>query len=84
MTAQASVTFVGEVAAFEATILEALPQAKILPTLPDALVLAQMSKELPVEPHALVPNYLKRVEAEEQWLMKQDSVDAGESYIQRV
>ncbi len=84
MATQTSVTFVGEVAAFETTIREALPQAQILPTLPDALVLARESQGSLVDPHALVPNYLKRVEAEEQWLMKQDSVDSGESYIQRV
>lgn len=81
---QDQVTFVGEVAAFETAIREALPEARILPTLPDAVVLAQMPDVELVDPHALVPNYLKRVEAEEQWLKKQGSEASDESYIKRV
>ncbi|MHB9781687.1 tRNA (adenosine(37)-N6)-threonylcarbamoyltransferase complex dimerization subunit type 1 TsaB [Streptococcus sp. 10F2] len=78
------VTFVGEVAAFEELIHQTLPHARIRATLPDAGVLAQVSDAQPILPHALVPNYLKRVEAEEQWLEKQGVEDHGESYIRRV
>ena len=77
------VTFVGETAAFTEQIKAALPLAAIQPTLPDAAALGRLGLDLPAQSiHDFVPNYLKRVEAEENWLkIHQESSD---SYIQRL
>lgn len=78
------VTFVGEVAAFIDQIRGALPKARYQETLPSAYQLAldgevaATSEVISFEPH-----YLKRVEAEENWLREHKENDR-ESYIQRV
>lgn len=87
LTAAASydrVTFVGEVGNFRSQIEEVLPEAAILPTLPSAYQLGKLGQGLPaVDVDAFVPNYLKRVEAEENWL--KDHEENGQAdYIKRV
>ena len=77
------VTFVGETAAFEEQIEATLPQAAIQPTLPDAATIGRLGLELPAQSiHDFVPNYLKRVEAEENWLKTHQ--ESSDSYIQRL
>ena len=79
------VTFVGETAAFAEQIEAALPQAAIpiQPTLPDAATIGRLGLELPAQSiHDFVPNYLKRVEAEENWLKTHQ--ESSDSYIQRL
>ena len=77
------VTFVGETAAFVEQIEEALPQAAIQPTLPDAGAVGRIGLDLPAQSiHDFVPNYLKRVEAEENWLKTHQK--SSNSYIQRL
>ena len=81
--ANQSVTFVGETAAFAEQIEEALPQAAIQPTLPDAGAIGRLGLDLPAQSiHDFVPNYLKRVEAEENWLKNHQ--ESSDSYIQRL
>lgn len=64
-----SVTFVGEVAPFREQIRATLPQASIKETFSSAKKLARLAREAsPCSIHDFVPNYLKRVEAEERWL----------------
>lgn len=77
------VTFLGEVEAFREQIQEALPNAQMVETLPDAVRIGRLglTKE-PVSVHGFVPNYLKRVEAEENWL--KDHQESGQSYIKRL
>ena len=77
------VTFLGEVEAFEEQIQEALPHALIKESLPDAVRIGRLglTKEA-VSVHGFVPNYLKRVEAEENWL--KDHQESGQSYIKRL
>lgn len=77
------VTFVGETAAFTEQIEAALPQAAIQPTLPDAAAVGRLGLDLPAQSiHDFVPNYLKRVEAEENWLKTHQ--ESSDSYIQRL
>ena len=77
------VTFVGETAAFAEQIGAALPQAAIQPTLPDAAVIGRLGLDLPAQSiHDFIPNYLKRVEAEENWLKTHQ--ESSDSYIQRL
>ena len=77
------VTFVGETTAFAEQIKVALPQAAIQPTLPDAAVVGRLGLDLPAQSiHDFVPNYLKRVEAEENWLKTHQ--ESSDSYIQRL
>ena len=77
------VTFVGETATFAEQIKDALPQATIQPTLPDAAAVGRLGLELPAQSiHDFVPNYLKRVEAEENWLKTHQ--ESSDSYIQRL
>ena len=77
------VTFVGETAAFTEQIEEALPQATIQPSLPDAAAIGRLGLDLPAQSiHDFVPNYLKRVEAEENWL--KNHKESSDSYIQRL
>ena len=77
------VTFLGEVEAFREQIQEALPSAQMVETLPDAVRIGRLglTKEA-VSVHGFVPNYLKRVEAEENWL--KDHQESGQSYIKRL
>ena len=72
------VTFLGEVEAFREQIQEALPNAQMVETLPDAVRIGRLglTKEA-VSVHGFVPNYLKRVEAEENWL--KDHQESGQS-----
>lgn len=84
LTDQDQLTFVGEVAGFAEQIRERFPQAGILPSLPSAyrIGLAGLTAE-PVAVHSFVPNYLKKVEAEENWLKDNREGDTS-SYIKRV
>ena len=77
------VTFVGETATFAEQIKDALPQAAIQSTLPDAVAIGRLGLDLPAQSiHDFVPNYLKRVEAEENWLKTHQ--ESSDSYIQRL
>lgn len=77
------VTFVGETTAFAEQIGAALPQAAIQPSLPDAAAIGRLGLDLPAQSiHDFVPNYLKRVEAEENWLKTHQA--SSDSYIQRL
>ncbi|MCY7041435.1 tRNA (adenosine(37)-N6)-threonylcarbamoyltransferase complex dimerization subunit type 1 TsaB [Streptococcus sanguinis] len=77
------VTFVGETAVFAEQIEAALPQAAIQSTLPDAVAVGRLGLDLPAQSiHDFVPNYLKRVEAEENWLKTHQ--ESSDSYIQRL
>ena len=77
------VTFVGEVAAFIPQIEQALSNAKYQETLPDAVQLGRLGlNKQAVSLHDFVPNYLKRVEAEENWL--KDHKESNQSYIKRL
>lgn len=81
--ANQSVTFVGETTAFTEQIEVALPQATLQPTLPNAAAVGRLGLDLPSQSiHDFVPNYLKRVEAEENWL--KNHTESGESYIKRL
>ena len=81
--ANQSVTFVGETATFAEQIKDALPQAAIQSTLPDAASIGRLGLDLPAQSiHDFVPNYLKRVEAEENWLKTHQ--ESSDSYIQRL
>ena len=81
--ANQSVTFVGETTAFTEQIEAALPQAAIQPSLPDAVAVGRLGLDLPAQSiHDFVPNYLKRVEAEENWLKTHQ--ESSDSYIQRL
>ena len=77
------VTFVGEVGPFVEQIQEQLPQASCQETLPNAANLALWAWDKKADSlHDFVPNYLKRVEAEENWL--KNHTESGESYIKRL
>ncbi|MER0122737.1 tRNA (adenosine(37)-N6)-threonylcarbamoyltransferase complex dimerization subunit type 1 TsaB [Streptococcus sp. ZJ93] len=78
------VTFVGEVGAFVEQIGAASPKAQYQTTLPSAYQLALDGEHVPVsEVMSFEPRYLKRVEAEANWL-KEHEEQNRESYIQRV
>ena len=77
------VTFVGETAVFAEQIEAALPGVSVQPTLPDAAAIGRLGLDLPAQSiHDFVPNYLKRVEAEETWLKTHQ--ESSNSYIQRL
>ena len=77
------VTFVGEVGPFVEQIQEQLPQASYQETLPNVANLALWAWDKKEDSlHDFVPNYLKRVEAEENWL--KNHTESGESYIKRL
>ena len=77
------VTFVGEVENFAEQIQAVLPEAFIKTTLPNAALLAKIGLQLPARSvHDFVPNYLKRVEAEENWLKNHE--ETKDSYIKRL
>ncbi|MCF2565033.1 tRNA (adenosine(37)-N6)-threonylcarbamoyltransferase complex dimerization subunit type 1 TsaB [Streptococcus gallolyticus subsp. gallolyticus] len=82
--AEAKVMFVGEVDNFRDQIEEALPQAVILPVLPSAYAIGNYGQSLePADVDSFVPNYLKRVEAEENWL-KTHKEDSTADYVKRI
>lgn len=77
------VTFVGEVGSFIEQIQEHLPRTNFKETLPNAANLALLAWDKEADSlHDFVPNYLKRVEAEENWL--KNHTESGESYIKRL
>ncbi|WP_434398354.1 tRNA (adenosine(37)-N6)-threonylcarbamoyltransferase complex dimerization subunit type 1 TsaB [Streptococcus sp. KHUD_016] len=77
------VTFVGEVGPFVEQIQEQLPQASYQESLPNAANLALWAWDKKADSlHDFVPNYLKRVEAEENWL--KNHIESGEPYIKRL
>ena len=77
------VTFVGEVGPFVEQIQEQLPQASYQETLPNVANLALWAWDKKEDSlYDFVPNYLKRVEAEENWL--KNHTESGESYIKRL
>jgi len=77
------VTFVGETAVFAEQIEAALPGVSVQPTLPDAAAIGRLGLDLPAQSiHDFIPNYLKRVEAEENWLKTHQ--ESSDSYIQRL
>ena len=77
------VTFVGEVTAFKEQITSNLPRATYYETLPDAVKIGRLGlKQAPAGLHDFVPHYLKRVEAEENWL--KDHTETTTSYIKRL
>ena len=77
------VTFVGEVGPFVEQIQEHLPRTNFKETLPNAANLALWAWDKKANSlHDFVPNYLKRVEAEENWL--KNHTESGESYIKRL
>lgn len=77
------VTFVGETAVFAEQIEAALPGVSVQPTLPDAAAIGRLGLDPPAQSiHDFVPNYLKRVEAEENWLKTHQ--ESSNSYIQRL
>lgn len=77
------VTFVGEVGPFVEQIQEHLPRTNYKETLPNAANLALLAWDKEADSlHDFVPNYLKRVEAEENWL--KNHTESGESYIKRL
>lgn len=83
-----SVYFVGEdVEKFREHIQVALPQATFnnVPAwqIPSGRVLAELGRlEEPVSIHNFLPDYLKRVEAEENWL--KDHKDEGQNYVEKI
>lgn len=77
------VSFVGEVGNFSDQIKNALPKAEITPVLPSAYEIGKVALSLdPVAIDAFVPEYLKKVEAEENWLKTNQETDTD--YIKRV
>ncbi len=77
------VTFVGEVGSFVEQIQEHLPRTNYKETLPNAANLALLAWDKEADSlHDFVPNYLKRVEAEENWL--KNHTESGESYIKHL
>ncbi|MGT2844387.1 tRNA (adenosine(37)-N6)-threonylcarbamoyltransferase complex dimerization subunit type 1 TsaB [Streptococcus hongkongensis] len=78
------ICFVGEVATFAEEIVERLPNAEIQETLPSAYQIGKVGQRMaPVDVDAFVPEYLKKVEAEENWL-KTHQASNQDHYIKRV
>lgn len=83
LSGQPALTFVGEVEPFIQQIEKALPQACYQVSQPSAYQLALLGESLPaVDVHSFEPQYLKRVEAEENWL-KHHAAET-DHYIKRV
>ncbi|MEY8463269.1 tRNA (adenosine(37)-N6)-threonylcarbamoyltransferase complex dimerization subunit type 1 TsaB [Streptococcus merionis] len=77
-------TFVGETTAFAEQIAIAFPEAVITPSLPCAYHIGRLGASLePVDIDSFEPCYLKRVEAEENWLKNHEESDRDD-YIKRV
>lgn len=82
---QGKLAFVGETAAFADDIRASFPEAIIMPTLPSAFAMGKIGQTLPSEDcHAFVPDYLKRVEAEENWLQSTGLDSGRDDYVKRV
>ncbi|MFC3927291.1 tRNA (adenosine(37)-N6)-threonylcarbamoyltransferase complex dimerization subunit type 1 TsaB [Streptococcus caprae] len=80
---RAKLAFVGEVSNFRDQILEAFPQALVQEVLPSAVAMGRLGlQEEPHEVHSFVPEYLKKVEAEENWLKTHE--EGSSDYIKRV
>lgn len=80
---QRQVIFVGEVELFLEDIATACPDARVFSVYPSAFELAKSGLVASPTPEvALLPNYLKRVEAEENWL--QSHPETQGDYIKRV
>ncbi|GFH40671.1 tRNA (adenosine(37)-N6)-threonylcarbamoyltransferase complex dimerization subunit type 1 TsaB [Lactococcus insecticola] len=82
------VLFTGEIDNFRDLIATELPQAKVLENperrLPNAYQIAILGEKLaPVDIDNFVPEYLKKVEAEEKWLETHDEA-ADTRYIQKI
>ncbi|URZ87181.1 tRNA (adenosine(37)-N6)-threonylcarbamoyltransferase complex dimerization subunit type 1 TsaB [Floricoccus penangensis] len=82
------IVFTGEVDNFIEDITEKLPNARVindsLLKLPSAYQIALIGAEMePVEIHTFVPEYLKRVEAEEKWLETHHE-DKDTGYINKI
>ena len=78
------VMFVGEVDGFCDQIEKALPQAHVLSVLPSAYAIGKYGQGLePADVDGFVPNYLKRVEAEENWLKTHKETSTAD-YIKRI
>ncbi|OFI46447.1 tRNA (adenosine(37)-N6)-threonylcarbamoyltransferase complex dimerization subunit type 1 TsaB [Floricoccus penangensis] len=82
------IVFTGEVDNFIDDISEKLPNARVindsLLKLPSAYQIALVGVEMePVEIHTFVPEYLKRVEAEEKWLETHHE-DKDTGYINKI
>lgn len=82
------IIFTGEVDNFIEDISEKLPNARVindsLLKLPSAYQIALIGAEMePVEIHTFVPEYLKRVEAEEKWLETHHE-DKDTGYINKI
>ncbi|MEQ9763440.1 tRNA (adenosine(37)-N6)-threonylcarbamoyltransferase complex dimerization subunit type 1 TsaB [Streptococcus sp. ZJ151] len=78
------VCFVGEVDAFVETIATDFPEATYEASLPSAYEIGKLALSLPsADVDAFLPNYLKKVEAEEIWL-KNNQAGKGDDYIKRV
>lgn len=76
--------FVGETAPFAEQIQKKLPQAILLQTLPSAYECGLLGQSLaPENVDAFVPQYLKRVEAEENWL-KDNEIKDDSHYVKRI
>ena len=84
------ILFIGDVANFSSEISNALPNAVVNENanwnIPHGAVLAQLGANKPsVNPHMFLPEYLKRVEAEEIWLKKMGNTITGqEAYVEKV
>ena len=77
------VTFVGEVEPLWSRFKNTCHRLTIKETLPNAANLALWAWDKEADSlHDFVPNYLKRVEAEENWL--KNHTESGESYIKRL
>ncbi|WP_438835652.1 tRNA (adenosine(37)-N6)-threonylcarbamoyltransferase complex dimerization subunit type 1 TsaB [Streptococcus pluranimalium] len=78
------VCFVGEVAAFSEKIATDFPEATYQASLPSAYEVGKLALSLPsADVAAFLPNYLKKVEAEENWLQANQAGDRDD-YIKRV
>lgn len=78
------VIFVGEVAAFAEKIATDFPEATYQATLPSAYEIGKLALSLPsADVDAFLPNYLKKVEAEENWL-KANQEGQRDDYIKRL
>lgn len=90
LQSEPSLTFTGEVTAFRDMILQTLPQAKFVENperrLPNAYQIARLgATSLPVTVDTFVPEYLKKVEAEEKWLETHADDETAEGhYIQKI
>lgn len=83
------ICFTGEVANFRQQILQTLPQAQFVENperrLPNAFEIARLgASSEPVDVDTFVPEYLKKVEAEEKWLEIHANEADDARYIQKI